>query len=330
MGRKKKKMPPKGRSAAESNVPGDDQLGERLQKILARSGLGSRRACEDLIVEGRVRVNGLVVMELGTRADPVRSKITVDNKPIRRERVVYYLVNKPKGVICTMAGGAKGSRITDLVPKTVRVHPVGRLEVDSEGLMVLTNDGGLTHQLTHPSFGVSRVYSVEVDGEIGEEALGRLQRGVYLAEGKTMPAEIRVVQRTAKGGRIEVTIREGLNREIRRMLAAVGLKPRRIVRIRLGRLSLGDLPSGSYRAMDSEEIGKLRKGLSKVQKAPPAWIKRRRTRKGLPKMNAVPSGELKRMGLTPQQKRRVIGGGRGKPGAMKGAKKSARGPSKPR
>jgi pseudouridine synthase len=304
------KKPRRTGTDAPAGRDAEPPVGERLQKILARAGLGSRRACEELIVHGRVQVDGSLVTELGTRANPQHSRITVDGKPIRQERLTYYMVNKPRGYICTMEVGAEGHRITDLVPKHVRVFPVGRLEVESEGLMVLTNDGMLTQQLTHPSYGVSRVYVAEVEGaDITEAATGRLQKGVHLAEGRTLPAEVRVVRRVKNGGTLEITIREGLNREIRRMLVAVGLKPRHIVRIRLGRLSLGDLPTGSYRVLEPEELDKVRKGLSRnQQQQAPAWIRRRKTRKGLPPMNAVPSSVIEAMGFEPHRKRRVVGG----------------------
>jgi 23S rRNA pseudouridine2605 synthase len=281
---------------------------DRLQKILSRAGLGSRRACEELISGKHVRVDGQIVSELGSKADARRNKITVDGKPIKQERTVYYMVNKPRGVICTMEDDVEGKKITDFVPKEVRVYPVGRLEVDSEGLMVLTNDGALTHQLTHPSYGLSRVYIAHVEGEITEEATGRLQKGIYLAEGKTLPAEVRVTRHNSKGGTLEITIREGLNREVRRMLVAVGLKPKSIVRIRLGRLSLGDLPTGAYRVLEFGEIGKLRKGLSMTPSKPPAWIRRKKTNKGRSSAEPRRTAKSRPTGAGPGRRRRVIGG----------------------
>jgi 23S rRNA pseudouridine2605 synthase len=270
---------PKSQPKSQRHKPVSQSQGERLQKILARAGLGSRRSCEQIILEGRVAVDGRRVTELGTRADPDSSRITVDGKPIHQERLVYYVVNKPRGIISTMESDAEGRRVVDLVPARVRVYPVGRLEVESEGLMLLTNDGALTHQLTHPSFGVRRVYRAEVDGNISPEALERLRRGVFLAEGKTSPAEVKTVGSGKNGGTLEIAVHEGLNREIRRMLVAVGLKPRRIVRTKLDGLSLGDLPTGAYRVLGRPEVNRIRRATAKASSAPPPWIVRTKVRR---------------------------------------------------
>jgi len=250
---------------------------ERLQKFLARAGLGSRRACEELIAAGRVAVDGRVVTEMGVCVDPRVSRITVDGRQVRPQPLAYYLVNKPRGFLCTMDGDPS-ILVTSLVPSHVRVFPVGRLEADSEGLIILTNDGELAHRLAHPSFAASRVYRVELEGELTERALGRLQRGVYLAEGKTLPAELRVIRRERSGAVVELTIREGLNREVRRMLAAVGLKAKRIVRIRFARLSLGSLGPGEFRELSPEEVRRLREAVSGPPRARPDWLRRDRSR----------------------------------------------------
>lgn len=253
---------------------------ERLQKILARGGLGSRRSCEDLILEGRVSVNDKVVIELGTKADAARDRITVAGKRVRVREFVYYLLNKPKGVISTTAADPKRERVIDFVPPGMCVNPVGRLDVESEGLILLTNDGELTHRLTHPSFGVERVYRADVKGGITDDALAKLRRGVRLAEGKTLPPGVRVLKGGRGGCALELTIREGLNREVRRMLAAVGLKVKRLVRTRLGPLSLGKLRPGSCRKLAARELEELRRYVSREPKKPPPWLRRRKRGRG--------------------------------------------------
>jgi len=259
---------------------GDGGAGpERLQKILARAGYGSRRGCEEIITDGRVAVNGEIVIELGTKADPARDTITIDGKRVSAERTVYYVVNKPRGAISTTAKDAK-RRVIDLVPPRPRVNPVGRLDVDSEGLMLLTNDGELTHRMTHPKYGLERVYRAEVKGELADRALAKLRRGVRLAEGKTLPPNVRVIRKGPGGGTLELTIKEGLNREVRRMLAAVGLKVRKLARTRLGPLTLGKLASGESRKLTAGELAKLREAVSGPGKKPPKWLRRRRPGRG--------------------------------------------------
>jgi len=277
---------------------GGDAGGERLQKILARAGLGSRRGCEEIILEGRVRVNGRVVTELGTRADPSRDTITVGGKRIRCEPMKYYVVNKPKGVISTTSEDEvmnKGRRrVIDLVPERPRVSPVGRLDVESEGLMLLTNDGDLANRLTHPRYGIERVYRAEVKGEIPEEALATLRRGVRLAEGRTLPPKVRIVHKGTGGGRLEVAIKEGINREVRRILAAVGLKVKSLKRIRLGPLSLGGIPRGDARELSARELARLREATSGPGEPPPPWLKRRRRRDAPPRKGERPRGGPRR------------------------------------
>ncbi|MHC4251622.1 MAG: pseudouridine synthase [Planctomycetota bacterium] len=272
-----------------------DPRGERIQKILARAGLGSRRGCEEIILEGRVRVNGRVVMELGTRADASRDTITVGGKRVRGETLKYYAINKPKGVISTTAEDefARGGRrrVIDLVPERPRVKPVGRLDVESEGLMLLTNDGDLANRLTHPRHGIERVYRAEVKGEMTEDALARLRRGVRLAEGRTLPPKVRVIHKGASRGVLEVIIKEGLNREVRRILAAVGLKVKSLKRIRLGPLSLGSLPSGTARELSAPELARLRKATSGPGEPPPPWLRRRRRRGAAPQREGRPRGK---------------------------------------
>jgi pseudouridine synthase len=255
--------------------------------------VGSRRRCEEVIAAGRVAVDGRVVTELGTKADPSRQRITVDGRPVRAEPLAYYVLNKPRGTVSTTAEDARRTRVTDLVPPRPRVFPVGRLDVESEGLVLLTNDGELTHRMTHPRWGLKRVYRVEVRGDASEKALAKLRKGVHLAEGRTLPPEVKVLRRGEGAATLEVAIREGLNREVRRMLAAVGLKARRLVRTRLGPVALAGLPSGSWRELGAAELGRLRGAVSGEGAPPPGWLRRRRPkrRKGFAARTPRPPGK---------------------------------------
>jgi 23S rRNA pseudouridine2605 synthase len=229
---------------------------ERLQKILARAGLGSRRGCEQFILQGRVEVDGKVVTELGSKADPEQQEIRLDGEPVRDQRSAYYLLYKPRGHICSLRPERGKPRAVDLVRDPRRLYTVGRLDQDSEGLIVVTNDGALTQRLTHPSFGVPKEYTVRLEGGVDPAALRRLRSGVHLAEGRTAPAEVRVVRR-GRGTELAVVISEGLNRQVRRMFAAVGLKVRRLIRVRIGSLTVGSLQPGGYRRLSRREIDVL-------------------------------------------------------------------------
>jgi 23S rRNA pseudouridine2605 synthase len=232
---------------------------ERLQKVLARAGFGSRRSCEQLMVEGRVTVDGAVVRELGTRVDPASASITCDGQTVRPQRFVYYALNKPANVVCTNRDPQGRRTILDLLPPGgERVYSVGRLDEDSEGLLIVTNDGALCNLLTHPRYGITKTYHVVVRGELGGEAIERVQRGVWLSEGRTSGARVLVKKRSRDVSVVEVTIAEGMNREIRRVFARVGHPVDRLRRIRVGPVELGDLPPGSYRALSPEEVAALR------------------------------------------------------------------------
>ncbi|MEY4372043.1 MAG: pseudouridine synthase RluB, partial [Actinomycetota bacterium] len=228
--------------------------GERLQKLLAQRGYGSRRSCEELITAGRVRVNG-VVATLGDRVDPLVDVVEVDGRlaPVRPDSV-YYLLNKPVGVVSTARDTHGRPTVVDLVPAEPRVHPVGRLDLDTEGLIILTNDGELTNRLTHPSFGVEKEYLVTVTpAPVSPSSLRRLREGVELDDGVTAPA--RVSQ--PEPGMLRVTIHEGRNRQVRRMCAAVGHEVTRLVRVRIGPLSDRRLEPGAWRLLDSSEVRAL-------------------------------------------------------------------------
>ena len=227
---------------------------ERLQKVLARSGIGSRRSCESLITAGRVAVDGRTVTELGTRVDPFVQQVTLDGQPVRTERRLTLVVNKPRGVLCTNAAGETRPRVIDLVPFVAqRLYTVGRLDLDSDGLVLVTNDGRLAQVLTHPRHEVAKTYVAEVEGKVTPQALAQVRGGVHLAEGPTGGAEVRVVGRSGPRTRLNVTIRQGLNRQVRRMLARAGLKVKRLTRIAIGPVHLGRLKPGTSRPLSATE-----------------------------------------------------------------------------
>jgi 23S rRNA pseudouridine2605 synthase len=230
---------------------------ERLHKVLAHAGFGSRRGCEQLIEEGRVTVNGRVAT-IGDKGDPQVDEIRVDDRAIRLERKVYFLVNKPPGYLCTNDDPAGRRKVGDLlIGVQERVYPVGRLDADSRGLVLMTNDGDLAARLTHPRFEVPKTYEIEVDGRVTPEVAQKLVSGVWLSDGKTGRARLRVLHRGGATSQLEVTLREGRNREVRRMMVRMGHKVRRLTRTRIGHLTLHGLGPGKFRPLTSTEIGDL-------------------------------------------------------------------------
>lgn len=227
--------------------------GVRLQKVLAQAGLGSRRTCEELIERRRVRVNGEVAV-LGRRVDPEVDVVEVDGAQIGvRAGLVHYLLNKPAGVITTATDTHGRPTVIDLVPAEPRVFPVGRLDADTEGLLLLTNDGDLAHRLTHPSFGVDKEYLVEVDGDPHRGVVRRLREGVELDDGTTAPAKVAVLGDHL----LRITIHEGRNRQVRRMCEAVGIPVVRLVRTRIGPLTDRTLNPGAWRPLAQDEVRAL-------------------------------------------------------------------------
>jgi 23S rRNA pseudouridine2605 synthase len=243
-------------SEASESPPPD---GERLQKVLARAGLASRRQAEELIAAGRVTVNGTVA-PLGRRVDVARDRVEVDGAPVGvRPGLVYYLLNKPAGVVTTAADPEGRPTVVALVPDVPRVFPVGRLDVATEGLLLLTNDGELAQHLTHPRFGVDKEYVAQVVGRPSPAALRMLREGVELADGRTAPARVAAMAPDT----LRIVIHEGRNRQVRRMCDAVGHPVRRLVRIRIGPLTDRRLSPGEWRPLTASEIG----GLSKAAAA---------------------------------------------------------------
>ncbi len=224
--------------------------GDRLQKVMARIGVGSRRVCEELIVDGRVTVNGAVPV-LGRRVDPSVDRVELDGVPLPvQPGLVHYLVNKPVGVVSTAEDTHGRPTVVALVPEDPRVFPVGRLDMDSEGLLILTNDGELTHRLTHPSFGVPKEYLVQVEGDPTSGEIRTLREGVELDDGPTAPARVAVVAPTL----LRIVIHEGRNRQIRRMCEAIGHPVVRLVRTRIGPLADPSLSPGAYRPLSFDEV----------------------------------------------------------------------------
>lgn len=257
-------VPPKAQTgkAAEAGQP--DRV--RLQRALATAGYGSRRQCELLILEGRVEVDGQVVDQLGTTIDPARAKVLVDGTSLKPPLPVYYIVNKPPGVVTTHADPAGRPRVIDLVPPEKRVFPVGRLDRASEGLILLTNDGELAQRLAHPRYSVTKVYRVIVAGNISAETMKQMRQGIYIAEGRVQVEGARIIKKRGKSSELEITLKEGKNREIRRILARLGHKVQSLKRIAVGTLRLGDLPRGAHRQLTTDEVRKLRAAIAPQQR----------------------------------------------------------------
>lgn len=306
----------RGKVASASGELANSVPGERLQKLLASAGIGSRRSCETWIAEGRVKVNGEVVTELGTRVDPARDKVTFDGRLVRQPLKRYYIaLNKPRGVVCSRADSHADRLITDLVelPSRPMLRPVGRLDSDSEGLIFLTDDGDFLFKLTHPKYHIPKTYRAVVRGVPDTDSLGRISRGIMLDDGPTEPAKdvhlLRVIQArpviregedSGRGGRfrhtaqadearivapepqteVELTIFEGRNRQVRRMFAAIGHPVVHLTRIRIGQIRLKGLPVGAWRHLTSSEISGLSNSIPTQldQENKPAWHARPHSR----------------------------------------------------
>ena len=232
---------------------------ERLQKVLSRAGVESRRAAEEMILSGRISVNGEVARVLGTKVDPERDVVAVDGKPIpRRVKPIYMMLNKPPGYITTVNDPERRPTVMDLLPHGNRIYPIGRLDANSEGLILMTNDGEFANTLAHPRYSFEKEYHVAVPGTVREEDLAALREGVEIEGGRTSPAKVRVLSSDGRVTWLSITIHEGRNRQIRRMLHALGYRVDRLVRVRIGPLWLGSLPRGGYRHLTAGEIRKLK------------------------------------------------------------------------
>lgn len=240
---------------------------ERLQKILAHAGIAARRKAEELITEGHVQVNGKIVRELGTKADPSRDEIKVDGKKIRVEKNVYIILNKPKGYLSDLDEERGKPLARDLIPGSQRLYPVGRLDANSEGLLLLTNDGELAHRITHPRYGHQKEYLALIEGEPDSEVLEKLRKGIWYG-GEMLRADR--VERVGKHQRfgnanarqswLKIILHEGKKRQVRHMCAAVGHPVVRLIRTRIGSVELGSLPAGESRALSNRELEQLKQG----------------------------------------------------------------------
>jgi 23S rRNA pseudouridine2605 synthase len=236
----------------------DEAGGVRLQKVLAAAGVASRRACEIMISEGRVEVNGRLVVEQGTRVDPDRDVIRVDGSRIPPPRRHQYLVlNKPRGVVSTLADPEGRRTLAEFLPGRERLFHVGRLDTDSEGLLILTNDGEFAHRLAHPSYEVPKTYLAEVAGVVNQATLRRLRGGISLDDGQVRPTSVTLVSTGTDRSLIKITLHEGRNHIVRRTMEAVGHPVRRLSRTGIGPVRLGNLKVGEVRDLTRDELGGL-------------------------------------------------------------------------
>ena len=240
---------------------------DRLNKFLAHAGVGSRRRCEELIAGGRITIDGTKVRELGTQVDPEKQQVCLDGQPVKAERPVYWLVNKPRGYLCTNYDPANRPLAIDLVPHVPqRVYTVGRLDEDSEGLLLLTNDGELAHRLMHPRFGVEKTYIAQVAGNPSREDLQQLLKGVFLSDGHVHARHVKRLRHQGESTWLQIGLSEGKNREIRRMLARLGHKVLRLKRVALGPVRLTRCSSGKSRPLAFRELESLRRAATRTRR----------------------------------------------------------------
>jgi len=227
---------------------------------MAEAGVASRRQCEEMICQGLVKINGTVVNKLPVFVEPTCDVIVVSGVRLKIEPKVYYLLNKPKKVVCTNSDPAGRLRAVDLLKNVkFRVYPVGRLDTDSKGLLIMTNDGELANQLTHPRYGVAKTYVAEAAGWVTGEDIRKLKKGIHLEQGKACMESIKILQRNSKQTNLEIVLREGRNRQIRRMLARLGHSVHQLTRVRIGPLTLRGLGPGKFRQLKPAEVKSLRK-----------------------------------------------------------------------
>ncbi|MEW2573536.1 pseudouridine synthase [Streptomyces sp. NPDC047070] len=238
--------------------PGAEQEGERLQKVLARAGYGSRRSCEELVEQARVEVNGEIVLEQGLRVDPEKDEIKVDGLTVATQSYQFFVLNKPAGVVSTMEDNEGRQCLGDYVTnRETRLFHVGRLDTETEGLILLTNHGELAHRLTHPKYGVKKVYLAHIVGPIPRDLGKQLKDGIQLEDGYAKADHFRVVEQTGKNYMVEVTLHEGRKHIVRRMLAEAGFPVDKLVRVSFGPIALGDQKSGWLRRLSNTEVGML-------------------------------------------------------------------------
>ena len=232
---------------------------QRLQKILASAGVASRRKCEQLICDGAVLVNKEVIDRLPAFADPDKDVITVNGRKIKQAPKVYFLLNKPRGVVCTNSDPRGRKKAIDLVPNRQRVYCAGRLDADTTGLILITNDSELTNRLTHPRYELPKTYIATVKGQVKAEQVEKLKRGIWLADAKTKRSSVKMLKHGPNESVLQLVIRQGLNRQVRRMLAKVGLRVKSLKRIKIGTVNIKGLGVGKFRPLSKSELTYLRK-----------------------------------------------------------------------
>jgi len=277
---------------------------ERLQKVLANAGIASRRKAEAMIQAGRVRVNNQVITALGTRVNPMQDVIEVDGRRIQTEQPqVYIMLNKPPGYVTTVRDPHGRPTVLDLVDVKGRIYPVGRLDFESEGLLLLTNDGELANRLTHPRFEHEREYSVQAEGRVTREDVERLAQGILLEEENVkVSAEARVVRLEHGMTWLRITLREGRKRQLRRMLDAIGHPVRRLIRIRMGPLELGNLPVGRWRELTKQEVQLLKRATAETAKSPSPGSGRQKQKPGTPGADAARRSSRNRQRKSPDRR----------------------------
>lgn len=297
-------------------------MSERLQKVLARGGLGSRRKCEELIAARRVRVNGEVAAEPGIKVDPLNDEVTIDGIPVESERAVYFLLNKPKGFVCTNRPRPDEQAAVSLIqpPEGQRLFSVGRLDEESTGALIITNDGAFANLLAHPRYGVPKTYRVTVRGKAEREVLDRIRTGVHLAEGRTAPAMVHVVKRSREWSVLRLTLHEGKNRHLRRVFAKIGLPVKELVRVAVGSVRLGRLKVGEARLLTADELEALRAEVAANEKSP------RRPSPRPPLTRAEPSTSAPRATKRPTTKKAATRKPNGKKPTGKRSTTAKRGP----
>lgn len=277
----------------------------RLNKLLADNGIASRRRADQLIADGEVMVDGRIVTELGTKVDPTVQRVEWDGVVLRSggELLRYYLLNKPTGVVCTNDEKELRRRAWDMItdPDKGRIYPVGRLDVDSSGLIILTNDGDFTHKVTHPSFGIEKTYEVKIPGNVADHDLERIRKGLHLAEGRTAGARIAVLSRNDHATRVSITLTEGKNREVRRVFARFGYKVKELHRVAIGPLKDRGLGVGHWRQLGPEEVRAILDAGHEVPTKKPQRPRKKSSRPGAerPSERAWGSGKRDERGERP-------------------------------
>lgn len=294
------------------DAPGHERV--RIQTFLSDAGVASRRRAEQLVLEGRVLVNDEPIGALPFFVDPRADRVICDGSPVRLAPPVYYLVHKPRGFVCTHRDPSGRPRAVDLLPPGApRVFPVGRLEVECDGLLLMTNDGQLAQRIAHPRYGVPKVYRAVVVGRVAADLPERLRRGVYLAEGRARATHVRVIHAARERSTLEITVREARNREVRRMLARLGHKLMRLTRVAIGPLELRGLPPGAARPLSEVELRRLRRALddAPAQSVPPGAARphRRGPRDGARPPSGPPLGRRARRNGARRASARGSGGG---------------------